>query len=124
MSLVQNWKEVIDTANLSSDKEMDVVSKWLIITRAAVFTMTATSALIGGLLAAAVAEHPDWLNVALAFFGLIIAHAAHNMNTDYFDMEAGVDTEDYARVQYAPHRCYEDWSRRRGSARRYSWRTR
>ena len=47
MSLVQNWKEVIDTANLSSDREMDVVSKWLIITRAAVFTMTATSALIG-----------------------------------------------------------------------------
>ena len=82
---------------------MDVVSKWLIITRAAVFTMTATSALIGGLLAAAVAENPDWLNFALAFFGLIIAHAANNMNNDYFDMEGGVETEDYARVQYAPH---------------------
>ena len=91
MSRPQNWKEVIDTANLSSDKEMDVVSKWLIITRAAVFTMTATSALIGGLLAAAVAENPDWLNFALAFFGLIIAHAANNMNNDYFDMEGGVE---------------------------------
>jgi 1,4-dihydroxy-2-naphthoate octaprenyltransferase len=103
MSLIQNWKEVIDTANLSADKEMDVVSKWLIITRAAVFTMTATSGLIGGLLAAAVAENPDWLNFGLAFFGLIIAHAANNMNNDYFDMEGGVDTDDYARVLYAPH---------------------
>jgi 1,4-dihydroxy-2-naphthoate octaprenyltransferase len=103
MSLVSNWKEVIDTANLSPDKDMDVVSKWLIITRAAVFTMTATSGLIGGLLAAAVAENPDWLNFALAFFGLLIAHAANNMNNDYFDMEGGVDTEDYARTQYAPH---------------------
>jgi 1,4-dihydroxy-2-naphthoate octaprenyltransferase len=82
---------------------MDVVSKWLIITRAAVFTMTATSGMIGGLLAAAVAENPDWLNFGLAFVGLVIAHAANNMNNDYFDMEGGVDTEDYARAQYAPH---------------------
>ncbi len=103
MSLISNWKEVIDTANLSPDKDMDVVSKWLIITRAAVFTMTATSALIGGLLAAAVAENPNWLNFSLAFFGLLIAHAANNMNNDYFDLEGGVDTEDYARAQYAPH---------------------
>ncbi len=103
MTLLQNWKEVIDTANLSPDKDMDVVSKWLIITRAAVFTMTATSALIGGLLAAAVVENPDWLNFALAFFGLVIAHAANNMNNDYFDLEGGVDTDDYARALYAPH---------------------
>ncbi len=103
MSLISNWKEVMDTANLSPDKDMDVVSKWLIITRAAVFTMTATSALIGGLLAAAVVENPNWLNFALAFLGLLIAHAANNMNNDYFDMEGGVDTDDYARTQYAPH---------------------
>ena len=94
---------MIDTANLSPDKEMDVVSKWLIITRAAVFTMTATSALIGGLLAAAVSANPDWINFALATVGLLIAHAANNMNNDYFDMEGGVDTDDYVRVQYAPH---------------------
>lgn len=98
-----NWKEVMDTANLSPDKDMDLVSKWLIITRAAVFTMTATSAVIGGLLAAAVADNPDWVNFALATFGLLIAHAGNNMNNDYFDLEGGVDTEDYARALYAPH---------------------
>jgi 1,4-dihydroxy-2-naphthoate octaprenyltransferase len=103
MSLLANWKEVIDTANLSAGKTMDPVSRWLIITRAAVFSMTATSGLIGGLLAAALAEHPNWLNFALAVVGLVIAHAANNMTNDYFDLEGGVDTDEYARAQYAPH---------------------
>jgi len=114
MSLLANWKEVMDTANLSAGKQMDVVSKWLIITRAAVFTMTATSGMIGGLLAAAVAENPDWLNFGLAFIGLVIAHAANNMNNDYFDMEGGVDTEDYARAQYAPHPVLSGMLTKRG----------
>jgi 1,4-dihydroxy-2-naphthoate octaprenyltransferase len=114
MSLLANWKEVMDTANLSAGKQMDVVSKWLIITRAAVFTMTATSGMIGGLLAAAVAENPDWLNFGLAFVGLVIAHAANNMNNDYFDMEGGVDTDDYARAQYAPHPVLSGMLTKRG----------
>ena len=96
-----NWKEVIDTANLSPDKEMDLVSKWLIITRAAVFTMTATSGLIGGLLAAAMVDNPNWVNFTLSFFGLLIAHAANNMNNDYFDMEAGID--EYGLTKDARH---------------------
>jgi len=103
MSMLSNWKEVIDTANLSPEKEMDVVSKWLIITRAAVFSMTATSGLIGGLLAAGIVANPNWLNFGLALVGLIIAHAANNMNNDYFDMQGGVDTQEYARALYAPH---------------------
>jgi len=103
MSLLANWKEVLDTANLSAGKRMDFVSQWLLITRAAVFTMTATSGLIGGLLAAAIADHTDWLNFALAVIGLVIAHAANNMTNDYFDLQTGVDTDEYARAPYAPH---------------------
>jgi 1,4-dihydroxy-2-naphthoate octaprenyltransferase len=103
LSLIANWKEVIDTANLSPDKEMDVVSRWLIITRAAVFSMTLTSGLIGGLLAAATAGQPNWGHLALALVGLTLAHAANNMINDAFDMESGVDTDAYARAQYAPH---------------------
>jgi 1,4-dihydroxy-2-naphthoate octaprenyltransferase len=103
MSLLSNWKEVLDTANLSPDKEMDPVSKWLIITRAAVFSMTATSGLIGGLLAAALAEQANYFNFALAVTGLVLAHAANNMINDYFDMEGGVDTDEYTRALYAPH---------------------
>lgn len=103
MSVLSNWKEVIDTANLSPEKEMDTVSKWLIITRAAVFSMTATSGLIGGLLAIALAETVNYLNFALAVIGLVLAHAANNMINDYFDMEGGVDTNEYTRALYAPH---------------------
>ena len=46
-----NWIEVLRTGNLSPDKEMDTVSKWLIITRACVFVMTILSGLLGGMLA-------------------------------------------------------------------------
>jgi len=103
MSLLANWREVLETVNLSPEREMDRVSRWLIITRAAVFTMTITSGLIGGLLAAALAENPNWLRFALAVIGLTLAHAANNMTNDYFDLEGGVDTNEYARAQYAPH---------------------
>jgi 1,4-dihydroxy-2-naphthoate octaprenyltransferase len=103
LSVIANWKEVIDTANLSPDKEMDAVSRWLIITRAAVFSMTLTSGLIGGLLAAAIAENSNWGHLALAVVGLTLAHAANNMINDAFDLESGVDTDEYARAQYAPH---------------------
>ena len=46
---------------------------------------------------------PTWLLFALALFGLVAAHAANNMINDYFDLEGGVDSEDYVRAQYAPH---------------------
>jgi len=114
MSLVSNWKEVIDTANLSPDKHMDVVSRWLIITRAAVFSMTMTSGLIGGLLAAQLAPNISWLRFALAFVGLVLAHAANNMINDYFDLEGGVDTDEYTRALYAPHPVLAGLVSRRG----------
>src|SRR5512140_878985 len=100
--VVQNWIEVIQTANLSRDKEMDLVSRWLIITRAAVFSMTLTSGLIGGLLAAASGSFA-WTPFVLALAGIVLAHAANNMINDYFDLSGGVDTNEYYRAQYAPH---------------------
>src|ERR1700687_351675 len=100
--VVQNWIEVIQTANLSREKEMDIVSRWLIITRAAVFSMTLTSGAIGGLLAAAAGSF-EWTPFILAMVGLVLAHAANNMINDYFDLTGGVDTNEYYRAQYAPH---------------------
>jgi 1,4-dihydroxy-2-naphthoate octaprenyltransferase len=101
-SSIQNWGEILRTQNLSSDAGMDTVSRWLLITRASVFPMTIISALIGGLLAAN-APGANWLYFALAFVGLVAAHAANNMINDYFDLEGGVDSEEYVRAQYAPH---------------------
>jgi 1,4-dihydroxy-2-naphthoate octaprenyltransferase len=101
-SAVENWGEILRTQNLSPGKEMDPVSRWLLITRASVFPMTLTSGAIGGLLAIA-APHTNWLYFAAALLGLLFAHAANNMINDYFDLEGGVDTENYVRAQYAPH---------------------
>jgi hypothetical protein len=50
---LRTWKTVFNTANLPEGMTVppDAISKWLVITRAAVFSMTVTSGLIGGLLA-------------------------------------------------------------------------
>ncbi|MBI5285469.1 MAG: hypothetical protein HY874_10285, partial [Chloroflexi bacterium] len=75
----RNWRVVIATANLPRGAEMDAVSKWLLITRAAVFSMTLTSGLIGGLLAISTdRDSVQWGYLALAMLGLVLAHAANN----------------------------------------------
>jgi 1,4-dihydroxy-2-naphthoate octaprenyltransferase len=57
--------------------------------------MTATSGLIGGLLAIGAARQPastiavDYGLLLLAVIGLVVAHAANNMINDYFDLEVG-----------------------------------
>jgi 1,4-dihydroxy-2-naphthoate octaprenyltransferase len=104
-SVLGNWSEVLRTQNLSSERQMDAVSRWLLITRASVFPMTLTSAAIGGLLAVAgpTTVAANGLHFALAFVGLLVAHAANNMINDYFDLEGGVDSDDYVRAEYAPH---------------------
>lgn len=100
--MIRNWAEVLRTSNLRPGRRVDVLSRWLIITRASVFSMTATSAIIGGLLAAGAGDFSGG-PFALAFIGLVLSHAANNMMNDYFDLEGGVDTGEYVRAQYAPH---------------------
>ncbi|HYB98440.1 MAG TPA: prenyltransferase [Candidatus Limnocylindrales bacterium] len=101
-SVLSSWGEILRTQNLKDQSRLDFVSRWLLITRASVFTMTITSGLIGGLLAA---HSPDanWWFFFLSVVGLVIAHAANNMINDYFDLSGGVDTEGYTRTLYAPH---------------------
>jgi 1,4-dihydroxy-2-naphthoate octaprenyltransferase len=104
-TVIRNWLEILQTQNLSASRRMDAVSRWLIITRASVFTMTLTSGLIGGLLALSPGAEgtANGIYFALALVGIVTAHAANNMINDYFDLESGVDTDDYVRSQYAPH---------------------
>ena len=101
--LLDSWRQIIATGNLPRGRAMDGVSRWLLITRACVFSMTITSGLIGGLLAAATAPAPRWDLFALALVGLVVAHACNNMINDYFDTTGGVDTAEYTRALYAPH---------------------
>ena len=113
------WRYVLNTANLPEGMTRpDAISKWLVITRAAVFSMTATSGLIGALLAVGAARltgevSVDWGLLILAVVGLVIAHAGNNMINDYFDLEGGVDTDDYVRALYAPHPILSGWVTKR-----------
>jgi 1,4-dihydroxy-2-naphthoate octaprenyltransferase len=107
---VTTWRYVMNHANMPDGVAMDSVSKWLIVTRAAVFTMTATSGIIGGLLAiGTVGASVNYWYLALSVIGLVIAHAANNMINDYFDLEGGVDTDEYVRALYAPHPILSGW---------------
>ena len=112
----RNWADVLRTQNLAPGAEMDRVSRWLLITRASVFPMTITSALIGGLLAVAgpTPATAHWGLFAEALFGLVLAHAANNMINDWFDLEGGVDSASYVRGQYAPHPILSGLISRRG----------
>ncbi len=114
------WRTVMRTANLPEGmtKPPDAIAKWLVITRAAVFSMTATSGLIGGLLAIGAMQLTGevtvaWGLLALAVVGLVVAHAANNMINDYFDLSGGVDTDEYVRALYAPHPVLSGWVTKR-----------
>jgi 1,4-dihydroxy-2-naphthoate octaprenyltransferase len=107
---LSNWRYVMSHPSLPDGVEMDAVSKWMIVTRAGVFTMTATSGLIGGLLAiATVGAAVNYWYLALAVIGLVVSHAANNMINDYFDLETGIDTDEYVRALYAPHPILSGW---------------
>lgn len=80
---------------------LDVISKWLISTRAAVLIMTFISGAIAGLLAILAGQFNFglWL---LMTIGLIMAHATNNLLNDYTDYVRGVDRDNYYRAQYGP----------------------
>ncbi|MFQ5698179.1 MAG: prenyltransferase [Myxococcota bacterium] len=112
MSVVSNWIDALQSNNLREGETADPISKWLVLTRASVFPMTFFAAAIGGLLAL-----PDpharigpWI---VCTIGLLLAHACNNLMNDYFDMEEGVDTPEYARALYAPHPVLSGWITRR-----------
>lgn len=99
------WRYAFLTTNPPEQGVVDGVTRWLVVTRAGVLPMTLTSGLLAVLLAALApaAVDVDWLNVALAVVGIVIAHLANNLMNDLADTQVGNDTEDYPRALYAPH---------------------
>src|ERR1700756_3497583 len=77
--LLDTWRKIIATGNIPEGRRIDEVSRWLLITRACVFSMTLTSGLIGGLLAATTAAAPRWGDFALGLLGPVLAHPANKM---------------------------------------------
>ncbi len=96
------WKKALNVIpEVSKDEwdRLDVISKWLISTRAAVLVMTFISAALAGLFAwrdGAFSLAP-WLALV---FGLIMAHASNNIFNDYTDFVRGVDKDNYYRTMY------------------------
>jgi 1,4-dihydroxy-2-naphthoate polyprenyltransferase len=99
---IASWTEALRGCNVDDPARAGWVTRWLVISRACVFSMTVISVLIGVLLAAA-DGHYNWGLASLALVGLVAAHAANNLLNDYLDVKNGVDTEDYPRAQYSPH---------------------
>ncbi len=82
-------------------QKLDVISKWLISTRAAVLIMTFLSGAIAGILAALHGKFNFWLWLLLEI-GIVMAHATNNLFNDYTDFVKGVDANNYYRAQYGP----------------------
>jgi len=99
------WKKaltVIPNVSKGEWDKLDIISKWLISTRAAVLIMTFLSAVLAGLFA----WHDGYKLNLLAWFilalGLVLAHAANNIFNDYTDYTRGVDKDNYYRTMYGP----------------------
>ena len=96
------WKKALKVIPEVSKEEwdgLDVISRWLISTRAAVLVMTFISAALAGLFAWRDGSFSfvPWLALAL---GLIMAHASNNIFNDYTDFVRGVDKDNYYRNIY------------------------
>lgn len=80
---------------------LDVISRWLIASRAAVLIMTFLSGAIAGILAYTDGAFNFWYWI-LVTFGIVMAHATNNFLNDYTDYVRGVDEDNYYRAQYGP----------------------
>jgi 1,4-dihydroxy-2-naphthoate octaprenyltransferase len=100
-SRLSAWRYALRTTN-PPDGSIDAVTRWIVVSRAAVLPMTLVSGVVAGLLAARV-PGADWRWFALAFAGITLAHLANNLMNDLSDTRAGCDTAGYPRALYAPH---------------------
>ncbi len=98
------WRKALQVIpHVSNDewKKLDLISKWLISTRAAVLIMTFLSGAFAGIFAFRDGKF-DMLKWVLLTLGLIFSHATNNLLNDYTDYNRGVDQDNYYRAQYGP----------------------
>lgn len=98
------WRKALQVIPRISKEEwdkLDIISRWLIATRAVVLIMTFISAAIAGILAFKHGKF-DWLKWILVALGLVFSHATNNLLNDYTDYIKGVDADNYYRSQYGP----------------------
>jgi 1,4-dihydroxy-2-naphthoate octaprenyltransferase len=93
--------QVIPKINRAEWDRLDIISRWLVATRAAVLILTFLSAAVAGLLAARDGLF-QWIPWLLVTVGLVMAHATNNLLNDLVDFKRGVDEDNYFRTQYGP----------------------
>lgn len=99
------WKkalQIIPSVTKEEWDNLDLISKWLIATRAAVLIMTFLSGLLAGLFAWHDGKSFSIFNWIIVILGLILAHASNNLFNDYTDFSRGVDKDNYYRTMYGP----------------------
>jgi 1,4-dihydroxy-2-naphthoate octaprenyltransferase len=98
------WSKALQGVPRISKEEwdgLDVVSRWLIATRAMALVLSFISATIAGLLALQAGQFNLWVWLLLTV-GLCMAHGTNNLLNDYTDYSRGVDKGNYFRAQYGP----------------------
>ncbi|WP_219413610.1 prenyltransferase [Pseudonocardia nigra] len=99
---VRAWAYALRTTNPPPGGPVDAVTRWIVVTRAAVLPMTLVSGLVAALLAVGTPGlDVRWL--VLAVVGITLAHVANNLMNDLYDTRAGSDSAAYPRALYAPH---------------------
>jgi 1,4-dihydroxy-2-naphthoate polyprenyltransferase len=101
---VNVWVQALRVVPRVSDVEwrrLDLVSRWLIAARGAVFVLTFIAVSIAGLFALrdGVFDLGLWV---LTLVALVAAHATNNLLNDYTDFTRGVDHNNYFRALYGP----------------------
>ena len=101
-SRLRSWAYAFRTTNPPPDGPTDTVTRWLVVTRAALLPMTLFSGLVAALLAVG-KPGLDWRWLVLAVLGITLAHTANNLMNDLYDTKVGTDSASYPRALYAPH---------------------
>ncbi len=105
MKAISFWIKSLTVIPQVSKEEwgsLDLISKWLVATRSAVFIMTAISCAIGGVLAFYYTGNFNAINFIVCMAGLVFAHAANNLLNDLIDYKKGIDNDNYYRTLYGP----------------------
>lgn len=102
---VSMWRKALTVIPEVTKEEwdrLDLISRWLISTRAAVLLMTFLSAVLAGVFAIRDGYRVSLWAWLVLILGLVLAHAANNLFNDYTDYARGVDRDNYYRTQYGP----------------------
>jgi 1,4-dihydroxy-2-naphthoate octaprenyltransferase len=99
-----SWAYALRTTNPPPGPidRLDPITRWIVVSRAAVLPMTLVAGLVAMLLAAGRPGF-DWRWLVLSIVGITLAHLANNLMNDLYDTKAGSDSAQYPRALYAPH---------------------